>query len=131
MKYRCRTTKPIESEWYDQEAEMPEQAANEFHSDRFDTVRSIQLTVHPTPEERYEIHFAGVEVEGHGEWVSRIFRYGIWRRGGVVRAGTPTFEQRLAEIVKILGWTHDPMELLDDDCFEYVEPARSPYVDLK
>lgn len=88
------------------------------------------IAMKPTPEDRYEIHFALVEVEGHGEWVSRVFRYGLWRRGGVVRKGTPTQDQVLAKIAETLGWTHDPRDLLNDDAFEYVEPERSPYVDL-
>ena len=106
MLYKCRTTKPTESKWYEVEASSPELAANEFHNERILSVKSL-VHVMEDSSGRYLVKFVLVEVEGHGERVSRIFEYGIWRKGGV-KTDYRTPEQKLKELADALGYTKPP-----------------------
>jgi hypothetical protein len=119
MKYKCRTTKPRESRWFEIEAESPEAAANDFHSDYLHEVESLRLRMEKGSG-HYFINFALVEVEGHGEMVSRVYHYGIWRRGA--KRPEPPLKKRLTEIAQKLGWKRDPKELIVEG-WDGEEPA--------
>lgn len=109
MIYRCRTTKPKVSEWFDIEAESPELAANAFHSDHNDELES--LAFYPDPDMMGKsVRFVCIEVEGHEIMVSRLFVSEIARRGGALRKTLPTLE----EIAKRLDYQHDPGTLLEE-----------------
>lgn len=109
MKYRCRTTKPKASEWFDIEAESPELAANSFHSDYDALIDSVTYTPNPELPGAF-VYFAVVEVEGHGTWVSRVFLSRILRRGGAQRKPPPTIKH----VALLLGYKHNPRTLLED-----------------
>ena len=111
MLFRCRTVKPKVSEWREVEAESFDLAANEFHSKYQLYFDNLKLKMETEDKKIYFIHFVLVEVEGHGEMVSRIFEHGIWRRGGVKGVVVP-FKTRLKDIAEKLGWTHEPEELV-------------------
>lgn len=104
--YRCRFTAPRQSDWSTVEADSPELAANELH-DRDPKTYAIGYEPEPDKPGR-RVYFASVEVEGHGEWVSRMYTSSIVRRGGVKSRRAVT----LAEIARAIGWQHDPAELL-------------------
>ena len=111
--YRCRMTVPRVTNWTDVTADSPELAANEFHSWSEGTLWYV-----PDPDRpAARVYFALVEVEGHGVWVSRLYRSGILRVGAARRMPT------LDEIAKQLGWTHPPEGLLspgwDGEGMEY------------
>ena len=84
MKYRVRTTVPAISEWITVEGDRPEDAANDFLAARSEYVTTFRHTT----ADRTSVQFALVEVEGHGEWITRTFSRGIWRRG--VRRSEPS-----------------------------------------
>ena len=109
MNFKCRTVKPRESRWFNITAESPEAAANDFHTAYSHEVESLRLRM-ARGEGHYYINFALVEVEGHGEMLSRFYHYGIWRRG-MTRPELP-LKTRLADIAQKLGWEHDPQELI-------------------
>lgn len=104
--YRCRFTMPRRSDWSTVEADSPEIAANELHAHDEKTY-AIGYEFDPDEPGR-RVYFASVEVEGHGEWVSRMYTSCIIRRGGI-RGRRPV---TLADVAKAIGWTHDPAELI-------------------
>lgn len=109
MKFRVRFLKPNLYEWQEVEAETSGQAAHNFH---YNHPRHLGFSYveAPTKTTRHTIYFALVEVEGHGEFVSRVYHYGLWRKGGVEdpRRGS----KELLRIASELGWGRDPQELL-------------------
>lgn len=110
--YRCRIVKPERQSttWCDVQAYSPEEAANEYHY-QFPRIGMPGAVYVLDPDFAPAIHFALVEVEGHGCFVSKVYTSGIARRGGVKprkRVG-PT----IAQIAKAIGWEKDPNELLD------------------
>ena len=109
--YKCRTIKPKLTEWREVEAESPEVAANEFHAKYQLYFDNLKLKIETKDKGMYLVHFVVVEIEGHGEQVSRIFEYGIWRAGGVKKPEVP-LKTRLKELAEKLGWTHEPEELV-------------------
>lgn len=122
MLFKCRTVKPKLTEWREIDSESPETAANDFHSKWQLYFDNLKLWVGNEKDGHYYIHYVLVEVEGHGEMVSRIFEYGIWRRGK--KTETP-FKTRLKELAEKLGWTHEPEELVAEG-WEGEEPEESP-----
>lgn len=105
--YRCRFTAPLSSDWRTIEADSPEWAANELHSQ--DT-RTYSIGFTPDPNKRGNIvYFSSVEVEGHGSWVSRMYTSGIVRRGGVKTNRGVSLE----DVAKAVGWNGPASELLD------------------
>jgi len=107
MKYRCRTTKPNESKWFEVEAESPEEVANSFHAEYDKLVESV--VYYPDPEMLgSSVRFALIEVEGHGTWISRLFVSKIVRRGGIRQKPLLT----LAQVAMKLGFKHPPEELM-------------------
>lgn len=126
MKYRCRMTmpKPVgEGNWIEIEAESPEQAIQEYHFRlaSFDQGKSWKVDLKSGG--RYLICFARIEVEGWGDSVSRIFEYGLWRRGGVGPKVKPT----LQAVADAIGWEGDPEELVEEgwDFEESMEEAEA------
>ena len=113
--YRCRFVLPYISEWHEVTAESPEDATNDFHEARDDRSNSYRFVVRPTENSRYVVSFTKVEVEGHDSYISRVFHYAIWRRGGVRPKNEPT----LADIANKLGWEYDPKLLLSEDPEEW------------
>lgn len=110
MKFRCRMVLPTSSDWKEMEAETQAEAVNNFHDGMVDALRGgFKLPVREG-ERLYYIHFARIETEGLGELISRIYVYGLWRRGGVRRTPEPT----VADAAKAVGWTGDPNELLEE-----------------
>jgi hypothetical protein len=103
--YRCRFIAPRRSDWSTVEAESPELAANEFH---FLDERTYAITYIPDASEPGgRVHFARVEIDGHGTHVSRVYTSAIVRRGGVkIRPVT------LSDVAKAVGWEGDPADLL-------------------
>lgn len=106
MLFRCRFLLPKESKWFEVDDESPAQAANTCHFDRFEL--GIGFTEHLPNEGRQHISFARIEVEDHGSWVSRVYKHGIWRKGGVQRPGQLT----LVDIARILEYDDDPQTLV-------------------
>lgn len=105
--YRCRFIAPRQSDWSTVEAESPELAANEFH---FRDERTYAITYIPDPSKPGgRVHFARVEVEGHGTHVSRVYTLAIVRRGGV-RIKRPGVT--LDDVAKAVGWEGNPADLL-------------------
>lgn len=90
---RVRYTKPLPTSYQDVEAPSPEEAANTFHYEEEQGIWWAE----PGKE---RCCYAMVEVEGHGTWVARCFRTGIWRSGGVRHPGQP---QSLADVEQRLG----------------------------
>ena len=108
--YRCRVLKPEESEWFRILAHTPEEAANGVHGrESGHRIKSIPYSVDDEQNGHYKVLFALIEVEGYGSFVSRIYSYGIWRKGGV----KPWPPQKLETIAKALEWEHPPEALLE------------------
>ena len=106
--YRCRFIAPRMSAWSTLEADSPELAANECHCR---DERSHAITYTPDASKPgANIHFALVEVEHHGSWVSKIYTSGIMRRGRVKARPAVT----LVDVAKAVRWERDPSELLED-----------------
>lgn len=103
--FRCRFVAPKVSDWSSVEADSPELAANEFHSRDERSWSIAYVPDESNPGAR--VHFARIEVDGHGELVSRIFTSGIIRRGGV--RSRPS----LTDVAKAVGWERNPNELLE------------------
>jgi hypothetical protein len=95
--------------WRDIQAESPENAANDFHSYYFASLRQLQYD-----QGSPHVCFVLVEVEGHGELISRMYYSGIYRRGGIRNQTT------ISDIAKKLGYEGKPEELLESgwDCEE-------------
>lgn len=134
MAYYCRSLVPHISQWHKVEASSREEAVCNFHYDH--GLESLKVTVEEKPEQRYSVAFVLVEVADHldgedillgrrrirrleglndghvEELVSRVFHTGIYRRGGVKPAGWKSTKDRLIEVAKLLGWTHDPQDLI-------------------
>ena len=108
MIFQCRVTKPSESNWFAQEAGTPEEAANAFHERYSGTLPSVRHRV-TDGDGIFVILFARIEVEGHGEWISRVYVYGIFRGGGVPRRPPMT----LQEIAEVVGLSGPPEHLLE------------------
>ena len=112
--YRCRTTKPSTSDWHEIEEGSPEDAAQEFHSrcspphPLIRGIPNVHYKHYPTPDSRIDHYFVCVEVEGHGEVVSKMLFSCIWRKGGVNRHPTT-----IQDVARQLGWTRNPQELLE------------------
>lgn len=106
--FRVRLVRPNQSLWREVEADTFADAANQFHYDLPETESIIYRWEREGGTEF--VGFALVEVEGHGELVSRWFRTGIFRKGGVRRLPPIT----LKDIADRLGYTHPPETLLDD-----------------
>ena len=118
MIWKCRTTKPSVSEWSEIEAPTFKEAANSLHEENLWKLPRLVYQHHTDDGKMVKIHFAIVEVEGHGEWVSRIFEYNLWRGGGV-----PSQRPKitLQSIATTLGYTHDPNTLVDETSWEFEE----------
>lgn len=110
--FHCRTVKPKVSRWYEVRAETPGEAANDFHSDNLEVLTNLSWEMPTANGGKYFVMFATIEVEGHGEVVSRVYKHGIFRKGGVKRPDYRTPDQKLKEMADALGWTHDPAELV-------------------
>jgi len=107
--FRCRTVKPEVSAWVEIEAESPEDAANSYHER--DTPKSLTYRHETEGGARVVfIGFARIEVEGHGEMVSKVYHHGIWRKGGVKTRAPMT----LTMVAEALGYDEDPSTLLDE-----------------
>lgn len=118
MIFRCRTTIPTMFKWVGVEAESPEQAASDYHFAHDEG--SIRHIVEDA-DGRHVVLFARIEVEGYGTLISRVYSYGIWRKGGV-KVGQPS----LADIARKLEYMDDPQTLLEPGwkCEESMEDAR-------
>lgn len=58
-----------------------------------------------------EVYWLNVEVEGHGMFISRIYRRKIYRAGGVK---SPYKKPKTIEdVARELDWKHNPSELLE------------------
>lgn len=121
-KFRCRTVLPKLSNWYVGEAPTPEEAANAFHAENVSLLPSCCYTHTEADGGKICIYFARIEVEGHETLVSRVYRYGLWRKGGV-KLSTPT----LADIAKKLEYKGDPKTLIESgwEFEESMEEARA------
>ena len=142
--FRVRTVKPQESRWYEVWGETPEEAANDFHVKNMEALANLSWKVEQKRSafkrlpadfdgsgqpsgSYYFLKFVCVEVEGHGEMVSRMYHHGLWRRGGV--KGPDHFksrEQKLKELAEALGWSHDPEELISDEGWDGDEGPHDP-----
>lgn len=107
MLFRCRFLLPKESQWFEVEDAGPAQAANTCHFDRDEL--GIRYTEHLPDGGKQQISFARIEVEGHGSWVSRVYKLGIWRKGGVPRPG---YQVTLEDIARAVEYDADPQTLI-------------------
>lgn len=110
MTYRCRTTVPSHSDWHTVEASNPDDAAQEFHFQGLGRIPSFCYRHEMGGGRVRKLHFVMVEVEGHGERISRIIEERTWRRGGVQPAPGAT----LAEIARELRFDGEPEEMLGE-----------------
>lgn len=117
MIFQCRSIKPNISFWKNIEADTAADAAQTFH-DKYHTFGQYTYRVYSGNNSMYLAHFMLVEVEHHGELVSRMFQHGIWRKG-IKLPNVPSLES----IAKELGWTHSLDNLIDesDDVWDGVE----------
>ncbi len=124
--YNCRTVRPEESAWFGVQASSPEEAANSFHTENLHSFKNFVFVETSGDGGKHIVHFALVEVEGHGEMVSRAYSYGIWRRGGVRSKVGKTDAEKLEEIADKLGWLWPPADLLKSDWLgeESLEDAK-------
>lgn len=106
--YHCRFVAPRLSAWFVIEADAPDLAANELHN-RDPGTFAISYTPDNLRPGR-KIHFARVEVEGYGSWLSRIYTSGIIRKGGT-RIQSPV---SLADVAQAVGWNQAPDQLVTD-----------------
>lgn len=109
--FKCRFNVPEESPWIEVEESNPGRAANEFHNQR-EFIGLRWNRIKPDGSRRDTITFAVIEVEGHGEFISRLIKAGLYRGGGVKRPQNS--KEPLKELANKLGWTKDPNELLTD-----------------
>lgn len=111
--YRCRFVTFRVGPWVSVEFDGDSDAvANEFHA-TVDPMHGLLADVDTEDSEGgpYTVRFALVEVEGNGVLFSRLFHYGLYRRGGVHHKAA--LQRSLASIAKTLGWTMDPMAMLE------------------
>lgn len=109
MQYECRTLLPTPTErWHLVEADSPGAAAQEYH----DATLSHGLDVVFYDEEKKEtVHFRRVEIKGvEGSLVSRMYKSGLRRKGGVALATTRG--QKLQVVAYAIKWTGTLDELL-------------------
>lgn len=106
--YKCRVIKPSVSQWFDVNADTPELAARDFHYDKLGLIPGVRFKPDAT-RPGLTITFARIEVDGHGELVSRVWECRLVRKGGVRRPGIPL---RIEDVAKVIGWEHDTQELL-------------------
>jgi hypothetical protein len=108
MIYRVRAIRPEQTNWVEVESDSPEEAAGEYQEQHDPPYCGFRRE---TKNKGMEVvRLCCVEVEGHGEMVTRQFRTGIYRRGCVKPHNVPS----LGDIAKKLGWEHDPNELIAD-----------------
>lgn len=124
MIYRCRTTVPAVSDWFEIQATTPEEASAELHYQYDEKLQQICVIVEE-PGNRYIVYFVRVEVEGHDSWISRLFQHGIWRKGGVKPLGWRSHSEALKDAAEKLGWSFDPMKLIEPgwECEDSMEEA--------
>lgn len=120
MNYRCRMVVPKKgTDWTEVAAGSPADAVQEFHV-HGDDEDSLWHFHYYSPSQRCQMLFARIEVEGHGSFVSRCIREGLWRGGGV-QLPKPSPVERLAVIAERLEWKHAPEELVSDEKWIGVE----------
>ena len=95
-------------------ANSPEEAAQNFHfSDApHGDDYAIKYSELLTGGGHQRVHFAKIEVVGHGEFITRVYHQGIYRKGGVRPPGQSGLT--LEEVARALGWKDAPEELLTD-----------------
>jgi len=111
--FKCRCIIPhhsarLSEDWTEILEGSPEEAALEFHS-KFSHEFGLKHRVEEN-NKVYFVNFARIEVEGFGSFVTRIYHYGIWRRGGVKR--TLSKIETLEGIAATLKYDDDPNTLL-------------------
>ncbi len=120
--FKCRSVKPAKSKWFDIEANDFGDAIQSIHS-RYVPNIADNLGVHMANENKIHsvcyrkrdndevegVYFSLIEVEGVGEFVSRIYYKCIRRIGKFKRD-----EITLDDVAKILGWQHPAEQLLND-----------------
>jgi hypothetical protein len=123
MKFLCRTVKPRLGRWHEIEAETAEDAAQTYHVEGAELCPPPSGYVHQAPGSENRAgrvtEFLLVEVQDHGEVISRAFLEGMRRRGGITPKGHK--EWSIEEIAAELGWDKEP-ELLLATGWEGEEP---------
>src|SRR6478609_11031311 len=104
MKFKVRSVKPSISRWFEIEAENYIDAAQEVHQAYVPNIasnNSVQNThinsVVYNKDGGERVYFSLIEVEGYGEFVSRIYYKGIRRKGKM-----SVKENTLENIAKVL-----------------------------
>lgn len=103
--YNVRCLKPRQYGWVRITAASPEEAVSEYHYNQEPEGFVVKMEDHGGPLER--LHLIRAEVEGHGYFVSRIFKTGIFRRGGIKLPG-----KSLESIAAALEWERPVEELI-------------------
>lgn len=125
--YKVRNLKPEATTWVTIEADSPEEAAGEFQEQHDPPYCQLNRERKGCLE---RIRLCCVEVEGHGEFITRQFRSGIFRKGGI-KPPNSSEEEVLKRVAEKLGWQHDPRELVADGWpleEEYNERSVPPLV---
>lgn len=119
--YTCRVVVPATARQriVTIEGDSPSYAANEAHSQHFTNATDSLCVSHSANDGsgREDVYFAVIEVDGE-RYTSRMFKQGIYRKGGVKPRNVPTLLQQLTVIAKALGWEDDPMELVGSSMWE-------------
>lgn len=100
QEWKCRFSGALE--WAVVSAASPQEAAHSFH---WTHPGAPDVVIQHNGE---SVHFVLVEVAEQGTWVSRIYRAGITRRGGVARKQRWTIQDVAAK----LGWKRPAEDLL-------------------
>lgn len=108
--FRVRSVAPKQTQWADIVAEDDVDAAQSWH-DKHGWLPHDGYDVVLRRDDGPDVSFVKVEVEGFGVMVSRVYRTGLRRRGGV-KIGEPMTVERVA---KLIAYDGDPSYLLAHD----------------
>lgn len=110
--YMCRRVRPVgEDVWHPVEESSPGRAANEYQV-RYSRHDNYFIVEEVTKDSKQYVYFAVIEVEGHGQFISRYYYSRIFRRAGVKVPDKKPFIEKLVDLASVLGYNGSPEELL-------------------
>lgn len=97
--------------WTNITADSPGDAVQEFHLNHCSFEGYNYHSKKGPTGESVDVTFVWIEVDGHGEYLSRIWHSGIRRKGGFSRFNSD--KEKLEWVAKQLGWKDVPEKLLE------------------